>query len=72
VYEVTTEPPFEAGAVKANVAVRLPVAVATTDAGAPGALTTGAPITGATITGATIACGSAAANGEKLVVTPQT
>ena len=66
-YEVTTEPPFEAGAVKATVAVRLPVAVATTDAGAPGALTTGA-----TITGATIACGCAAANGEKLVVTPQT
>ena len=47
---------------KATVALRLPVAVATTDAGAPGALTTGA----------TIACGSAAANGEKLVVTPQT
>ena len=66
-YEVTTEPPFEAGAVKATVALLLPVAVATTDAGAPGALTTGA-----TITGATIACGSATANGEKLVVTPQT
>ena len=58
VYEVTTEPPFELGAVKATVAVRFPVAVATAEAGALGALFTGA--------------GSAAANGEKLVVTPQT
>jgi hypothetical protein len=38
VYEVTTEPPFEAGSVKATVAVRFPVTVATTDAGAPGAV----------------------------------
>ena len=58
VYEVITAPPFEAGAAKLTVAVRLPVAVATTDAGASGALFAGA--------------GSAAANGEKLVVTPQT
>jgi len=61
VYEVITAPPFEAGATKATVAVRLPVAVARTDAGASGALIAGA-----------LFAGSAAANGEKLVVTPQT
>ena len=33
VYEVTTEPPFEAGAAKLTVALRLPVAVATTEVG---------------------------------------
>ena len=62
VYEVTTEPPFELGALNATVALRFPVAVATAEAGALGAL----------FTGAIIACGSAAANGEKLLVTPQT
>jgi hypothetical protein len=39
VYEVTAEPPFEAGAAKLTVAERLPVAVATTELGAPGAPT---------------------------------
>ena len=67
VYEITADPPFEVGAVNATVAVLLPVAVATAEAGALGAL-----FTGAVITGAVTACGSAAANGEKLVVTPQT
>ena len=62
VYEITADPPFEVGAVNATVAVLLPVAVATAEAGALGAL----------FTGAIIACGSAAANGEKLLVTPQT
>jgi hypothetical protein len=35
VYEVMAEPPSEAGAAKLTVALRLPVAVATTDDGAP-------------------------------------
>jgi hypothetical protein len=39
VYEVTAEPPSEAGAAKLTVAVRLPVAVATTEVGTPGAPT---------------------------------
>jgi len=39
VYEVTTEPPFEAGAPKLTVALRLPVAVATTEVGVLGAPT---------------------------------
>jgi hypothetical protein len=39
VYEVTTEPPFEAGAAKLTVAERLPVAVATTEIGTVGAPT---------------------------------
>jgi hypothetical protein len=38
VYEVITEPPFEAGAVKLIVALRLPVAVAVPIVGAPGAV----------------------------------
>ena len=37
-YEVITEPPFEAGAVKLMVALRLPVAVAVPIVGAPGAV----------------------------------
>ena len=36
-YEVITESPFEAGAAKLTVALRLPVEVATTEVGAPGA-----------------------------------
>ena len=39
VYEVIAEPPFEAGAAKLTVALRLPVVVATTLVGAEGALT---------------------------------
>jgi hypothetical protein len=39
VYEVTAEPPFEAGAAKLTVALRLPVAVATTEVGTVGAPT---------------------------------
>jgi hypothetical protein len=39
VYEVTAEPPFEAGAAKLTVALRLPVAVATTEVGVLGAPT---------------------------------
>ncbi len=39
VYEVIAEPPFEAGAAKLTVALRLPVAVATTEIGAVGAET---------------------------------
>jgi len=35
VYEVIAEPPFEDGAAKLTVALRLPVAVATTEDGAP-------------------------------------
>ena len=38
-YEVTTEPPSEAGAPKLTLAERLPVAIATTEVGAPGAPT---------------------------------
>ena len=38
-YEVIAEPPFEAGAAKLTVALRLPVAVATTEVGALGAPT---------------------------------
>lgn len=38
-YEVTTEPLFEEGAPKLTIALRLPVAVATMDVGAPGAPT---------------------------------
>ncbi len=38
-YEVTTEPPFEAGTAKLTVALRLPVKVATTEVGADGAPT---------------------------------
>ena len=37
-YEVITEPPFEAGAAKLMVALRLPVAVAALIVGAPGAV----------------------------------
>jgi hypothetical protein len=36
VYEVISEPPSEAGAAKLTVALRLPVAVATTEVGEPG------------------------------------
>ena len=36
-YEVTTEPPFEAGAPKLTVALRLPVEVAIIEVGALGA-----------------------------------
>jgi hypothetical protein len=39
VYEVTAEPPFEAGGPKLTVALRLPVAVATTEVGEDGAPT---------------------------------
>ena len=39
VYEVTAEPPFEAGAAKLTVALRLPVEVATTEVGVLGAPT---------------------------------
>ena len=39
VYEITAEPPFEAGAAKLTVALRLPVVVATTEVGAPAAPT---------------------------------
>jgi hypothetical protein len=42
VYEVTAEPPFEAGAAKLTVVLRLPVAVATTEVGAEGTVTIGA------------------------------
>jgi len=38
-YEVIAEPPFEAGAAKLTVALRLPVAVATTEVGEDGAPT---------------------------------
>ena len=38
-YEVTAEPPFEAGTAKLTVALRLPVKVATTVVGAVGAPT---------------------------------
>lgn len=38
-YEVTAEPPFEAGTAKLTVALRLPVKVATTEVGAVGAPT---------------------------------
>ena len=38
VYEVIAAPPFDAGAVKETFAVVAPVAVATTDVGAPGAV----------------------------------
>jgi len=41
VYEVIAEPPFEAGAAKLTVALRLPVAVANTEVGTLGAATTG-------------------------------
>ena len=34
VYEVIAEPPFEAGAAKLTVALRLPIVVATTEVGA--------------------------------------
>ena len=42
VYEVTTDPPFEAGAPKLTVALRLPVVVAITEVGEEDAVVTGA------------------------------
>ena len=42
VYEITAEPPFEAGTAKLTVALRLPVVVATTEVGEEDAVITGA------------------------------
>jgi len=47
VYEVTAEPPSEAGAAKLTVALRLPVADAVVDVGALGAVVVGVGVKGA-------------------------